>query len=100
MTLSELYSDEIKALCLKYKVKRLSAFGSIVKGGFNKESDIDLIVDFEPLSNEEYTDNYFYLKFALEDKFHRSIDLLEEKEIKNPHFKKNIDAHQQTIYAS
>ncbi len=100
MTLAELYSDEIKALCQQYKVKRLYAFGSIVKGGFTSESDIDLIVDFEPLSNKEYADNYFHLKFAIEDKFNRSVDLLEEKEIKNPYFKKNIEGYKQTIYAS
>jgi predicted nucleotidyltransferase len=78
--------------------KRLSAFGSIVKGGFTSESDIDLIVDFEPLSNKEYTDNYFNLKFAIEYKFNRSVDLLEETEISNPYFKRDIEAHRIIIY--
>lgn len=98
MSLAELYTDEIKALCQKYKVRRLSVFGSLVKGGFNEKSDIDLIVDFEPLSNKEYTDNYFDLMFALEDKFHRPVDLVEETEIRNPYFIKNIEAHKKLIY--
>jgi predicted nucleotidyltransferase len=98
MNLLDLYADDIKALCLKYKVKKLSAFGSLVKGNFNEESDIDLIVDFESLSNKEYADNYFALKFALEDKFGRSVDLLEESELKNPYFKKDLDTHRQTVY--
>jgi uncharacterized protein len=99
MNLAELYSEEVKALCRQYKVKRLSAFGSLVRGGFRDDSDIDLIVDFEPLSLSEYGRNYFNLKFALEDHFHRTVDLLEEQEIKNPYFKKNIDAYRQIIYA-
>jgi hypothetical protein len=99
MTLSDLYADDIKALCRKYKVKKLSAFGSLVKGAFNEESDIDLIVDFEPLSNREYKENYFSLLFALEDKFGRSVDLLEESQLKNPYFKQNIESHQKLIYA-
>jgi predicted nucleotidyltransferase len=98
MNLLDLYADDIKALCRKYKVKKLSAFGSLVKGNFNEESDIDLIVDFESLSNKEYADNYFALKFALEDKFGRSVDLLEESELKNPYFKKDLDTHRQTVY--
>lgn len=98
MHLLDLYSNEIKALCRQYKVKRLSAFGSIVKGGFNDESDIDLIVDFEPLPLSGYGKNYFALKFALEDYFNRPVDLLEEKEIKNPYFRKDISAYQQLVY--
>jgi predicted nucleotidyltransferase len=100
MNLLDLYADDIKALCLKYKVKKLSAFGSLVKGNFNEESDIDLIVDFEPLSNREYKENYFNLLFALEDKFCRPVDLLEESQLKNPYFKQNVESHQKLIYAS
>jgi len=98
MSLADLYSDEIRALCRQYKVKRLSAFGSLVKGSFNENSDIDLIVDFEPLSDSEYKRNYFSLQFALEDKFSRSVDLIEETQIRNPFFKKNVEAHQTLIY--
>lgn len=99
MNLLELYADEIRELCRQYKVKKLSAFGSIIKGGFHQDSDIDLIVDFEPLSYSEYADNYFALKFALEDFFQRPVDLLEEQEIRNPYFKENINSHQQIVYA-
>lgn len=100
MNLLEIYADEIRELCRKHKVKKLSAFGSIIKGGFRQDSDIDLIVDFEPLSYNEYADHYFALKFALEDKLGRSVDLLEGKEITNPFFKNNIASYQKTIYAA
>lgn len=99
MNLIDLYTDEIKTLCRQHKVKKLSAFGSLVKGNFTEASDIDLIVDFEPLSYREYANNYFALKFALEDKLARSIDLLEEKEITNPYFKKSIASDLKIIYA-
>lgn len=97
MTLEELYSDDVKALCLRYKVKRLSVFGSLVKGGFREDSDIDLIVDFEPLSNREYKDNYFNFQFALEDKFQRPVDLIEAPQIRHPYFKRNVEAHQKLV---
>jgi predicted nucleotidyltransferase len=46
----------------------------------------------------DYADNYFDLKFSLEDTFKRSVDLLEEKAIKNPYFKKALDKNKQLIY--
>jgi predicted nucleotidyltransferase len=100
MNLLDLYADDIETLCRKYKVKKLSAFGSLVKGNFKEGSDVDLIVDFEPLPYKEYADNYFALKFALEDRFGRPVDLLEEKEIKNPYFKQSIASHCKTLYAN
>jgi hypothetical protein len=46
----------------------------------------------------EYADNYFDLKFALEDALKRSIDLLEDKAIKNPYFRNSINLQRQLIY--
>jgi predicted nucleotidyltransferase len=63
-----------------------------------QESDVDLIVDFQPLDIREYADNYFDLKFALEETLHRSIDLLEEKSIRNPYFREAIENQLQLIY--
>ena len=65
---------------------------------FNDESDIDLIVNFSDIQLLDYSDNYFDLKFSLEDTLKRPIDLLEEKAIKNPYFKKAIQKNMQLIY--
>ncbi|MFN3022057.1 nucleotidyltransferase family protein [Chryseobacterium sp. TY3] len=88
----------INELCEAHKVKNLYAFGSILTSRFNNESDIDLIVDFLPQNILEYADNYYELKFALEEILKREIDLLEEKAIKNPYFKQVINANKQLIY--
>ena len=88
----------IKKLCIKHKVKTLYAFGSVLTDEFNIESDVDFIVDFENLSVEDYADNYFELKFSLEDVFKRPIDLLEEKAIKNPCFLQNVNQQKRLVY--
>lgn len=36
------------AFCLKHHIQRLSLFGSQLEGGAGPESDIDLLVEFEP----------------------------------------------------
>jgi predicted nucleotidyltransferase len=98
MTLIDKHTSDIQALCAKYKVNRLYAFGSAVTSQFGGNSDIDFIVDFQPQEINDYADNYFNLKFALEDTFKRQIDLLEEKAIKNPYFKQAIENHRLLIY--
>jgi predicted nucleotidyltransferase len=85
-------------LCEIHKVKSLYAFGSVLTDRFNKESDIDLIVDFSNITVEEYADNYFDFKFALQDILERPIDLLEEKALKNPYFRQSIDQQRQLVY--
>lgn len=88
----------ITALCQSHNVKRLYAFGSVVTDAFNDQSDIDLIVDFRDIQLLDYADNYFDFKFSLEDALQRPVDLLEEKAIKNPFFKKAIAKNRQLIY--
>lgn len=98
MNLIELNIERVKNLCVKHKVKKLFVFGSVLKANFNKESDIDLIVEFDDINLYEYADNYFNFKDELEILFKRSIDLLEQPAIKNPYLIRQIDSEKQLIY--
>ncbi len=90
--------EDIAKLCKSHRVSKLFVFGSVLKESFSEDSDIDLIVDFEDVSLEDYADNYFDLKEQLESIFNRPIDLLEEQAIRNPYFKNEIDKEKQLIY--
>lgn len=68
------HNMEIKS----FKVTRLELFGSAARDELRKRSDIDMLVEFSILD----TDNYFGLKFFLEDLLGRKIDLVREKAIK------------------
>ena len=92
------YITQIKNLCTKHKVKTLYAFGSVLNQNFNVKSDVDLIVDFEKVDTLQYADNYYDLKFSLEDIFNRRVDLLEEKAIKNPYFRQSVNQQRQLLY--
>jgi predicted nucleotidyltransferase len=98
MNLIENHSKEILNLCRTHSVKSLYAFGSVLTDKFNNESDIDFIVDFEILDVLDYGDNYYNLKFLLENILKRNINLLEEKAIKNPYFRKTINQNKILIY--
>jgi predicted nucleotidyltransferase len=92
------YTNEINNLCLQNKVKSLYVFGSVLTDKFSEKSDIDLIVDIDSNDPFDYADNYFNLKFSLQDLFRRPIDLLENKAIKNPYIRQNIDRSKSLVY--
>jgi len=92
------YSEQINKLCKQYNVKKLFAFGSVLTDRFSEKSDVDLVVDIDSENPLEYADSYFNLKFALQDLFKRSIDLLENKTIRNDYLRKEIDDSKQLIY--
>ncbi|MEO0066020.1 MAG: hypothetical protein RI983_1346 [Bacteroidota bacterium] len=92
------HTKDISKLCETHKVKSLYAFGSVLTDKFDANSDIDLIVEFANVNLEDYADNYFDLKFSLEEILKRPIDLLEEKAIKNPYFKQAVNQQRQLVY--
>lgn len=93
------YISSLKNLCKQNKVKSLYVFGYVLNDKFNDQSDIDLLVDIDSNDPFDYADNYFNLKFALQDLFKRPVDLRENKTIRNPFIRKNIDSTKYLIYA-
>lgn len=100
MKLIELNLQRIIDLCRQHKVKSLAVFGSILTDRFNDNSDVDLLVDFEPFDHEkeDYVRNYFDLLDAFEALFHRKVDLIEEKGLRNKFFIANVNRTKQMIY--
>ena len=94
----QIHQNAIAQVCKIYNVEKLYVFGSILTEKFNDNSDIDFIVKFHQLDLSKYADNYFDLKFSLEEILKREIDLLEEKSIKNPHFLEVVNHQKQLIY--
>ena len=75
-----------------FGVRRLGIFGSYARDEHTKASDMDFLVEFE---NATF-DNYFDLKFFLEDLFGRPVDLVIADTIK-PRIRSTI--LEETIYA-
>jgi predicted nucleotidyltransferase len=92
------YRNSLPPICQKHDVKSLWAFGSVLTDRFGPDSDVDLIVAFGDMPVEEYADNYFDLKFSLQDVFNRPVDLLEEQAIRNPFFLQTVNQTKRLIY--
>lgn len=90
--------ENIKKLCETFHVKSLFAFGSVTRDELKPNSDIDLLVDIDDNDPLNYSDDYFGLKFQLEQLLKRDIDLLELRAIKNLYLKQNIDNSKVLVY--
>lgn len=44
----EVQRDQIAQFCRRHRIRRLSLFGSILREDFGPDSDIDVLVEFEP----------------------------------------------------
>ena len=44
----DLSLEEIKQFCQRHSIRKLSLFGSVLRDNFTKESDVDILVEFEP----------------------------------------------------
>jgi hypothetical protein len=40
--------DQIAAFCRRHHIRRLSLFGSVLREDFRPDSDVDILVEFEP----------------------------------------------------
>lgn len=109
MSQSELHSAPIdhekllalRVACRRHHVHQLDLFGSALSAKFDPEhSDLDLLVRFEALPPALYADAYFGLKQDLEKLFDRPVDLVTSQSLENPFFRREVENHRQTLFAS
>jgi predicted nucleotidyltransferase len=58
----ELPEDKITSFCRKHHIRKLSLFGSVLRDDFTADSDVDVLVEFEP----GHASSFFHL-FDMED---------------------------------
>ncbi len=98
MNIIEKNIKSLASLCKQHKVKELYIFGSILTAKFSKNSDIDMLVQFDNVDLLDYADNYFDFKEKLEKLLAREIDLVENQAIRNPIFRKIVDRDKILVY--
>ena len=85
--------------CRRFGVRRLEVFGSAARGDFDSaKSDFDFIVSFADKTPGTYADRYFDFAAAVERLLGRKIDLLTERCIRNPYFRREVEAARQIVY--
>jgi predicted nucleotidyltransferase len=95
------HSAELADLCRRYRVQRLELFGSAANDRFDPAtSDLDFLVEFQPLAAGEHADAYFGLRESLEALFARPVDLVMTSAIRNRYFLEAIEPTRTLMFAA
>ena len=65
--------DRLAELCRRYRVRRLALFGSVLRDDFRPESDVDILVEFEPGATPGLA--FFGMEIELSELLGRRVDL-------------------------
>lgn len=91
----------IVELCARFGVARLDVFGSALRDDYRPgESDLDLLVEFQPMEPRDLADAYFGLLDGLRDLIGARLDLVMADAVKNRIIAAEIERTRQLFYAA
>ena len=88
--------DKIATVCNENHIVKFSLFGSILRSDFNQNSDIDVLVEFEPGSRVGFF-KIAELELSLSSLFGRKVDLKTANEI-SKYFRDDVLKNAELIY--
>ncbi len=91
--------DKIAEFCRQWKVTELAFFGSILRDDFRTDSDIDVLVTFQPDAPWSMWD-MLDMREQLQKLFGRNVDLVEKDALRNPFRRKEILENHKVLYAA
>lgn len=92
--------ERIADFCRKWKIVELSLFGSVLRDDFGPDSDVDVLVTFEPDAPWDGFD-WPDMKDELAAMFEgRTVDLVEARGLRNPFRRHRILTSRRILYAA
>ena len=91
--------DKIEDFCRRWKITEFALFGSVIRDDFRPDSDIDVLVTFEPNAGHTLFD-LVHMENELKEMFGRHVDLVERGGLRNPFRRREILSTMEVIYAS
>jgi len=89
--------DAIAAFCRRHHIQRLALFGSVLRTDFRPESDVDVLVEFEPGHTPGLA--FFAMQDELSDLLGRQADL-NTPACLSPYFRDEALAEAEVLYES
>jgi predicted nucleotidyltransferase len=88
----------LEAFCQKYQVQRLALFGSVLRDDFNTNSDVDVLVVFDPSARVTFM-TLGRMKRELSEIFQRQVDIVPQEGLK-PAIREAVLSSAQELYAA
>lgn len=95
----EIPDEIIESFCRKWKIKELALFGSVLRGDFRPDSDIDVLATFAPDAKWSVFD-HARMSEELSTVLGREADVVETTGLRNPFRRREILATRRVIYAA
>src|SRR5436190_23280015 len=95
----ELPLEQIKVFCAKWKIREFSLFGSVLREDFAPQSDIDVLVSFQPDAPWNLWD-LVSMQEELRGILGREVDLIEKEGLRNPFRRHEILNTRRVVYAA
>jgi predicted nucleotidyltransferase len=90
-------ADRLAALCREYSVRRLAFFGSVLRHDFTPESDVDVLVEFQPGARTGL--RFFGLQDELSELLGRRVDLNTVNDL-SPYFRDEVVGEAEEFYVA
>ncbi len=90
---------KLSDFCQRWKITEFSLFGSVLREDFRADSDIDVLVSFQPEAPWSLFD-IAQMQIELEEMFGRPVDLVEKEGLRNPYRREAILNSAQVVYAA
>jgi predicted nucleotidyltransferase len=74
--------EQLTEFCQRRQINELALFGSVLRDDFHSDSDIDILVTFQPDTRISLLD-LVDMQLELEDRLQRKVDLLTKKSVEN-----------------
>ena len=91
----EIPHDEIADFCRSNHIRRMSLFGSVIRDDFTPESDVDILVEFQPGRTPGFA--YFDMEWDLSRIIGRKVDLNTPSEL-SKYFRQEALTEAEEIY--
>ena len=88
----------LRRFCAQYRIRRLALFGSVLRDDFGPESDIDILVLFEPGAKVSFL-TLGRMQRELSTMFNRRVELVPQEGLK-PVIREAVIASAQEVYAT
>ena len=93
----EVAKEDIERFCRKNHVRRLAFFGSVIRDDFTPQSDVDVLVEFEPGHRIGFA--FISMQDELSEMLGRKVDLNTPASI-SPYFRDEVLAEAEVLYES
>lgn len=88
----------LETFCRKYQIRRLALFGSVLREDFRSDSDIDVLVVFDPSAQVSFI-TLGRMKRELSEMFHHQVDIVPQEGLK-PAIRESVLSSALEVYAA